>query len=198
MTDPSKLKLSLRYWLHGKEYFTALKAMDLAASYHKGMRKDGKTPEFHHQVSIAAYIRTLPNLLKREETIAAAFLHDLVEDYSFSLIELENRFGPVITKSVKLLTKDTEGYYDIYFDGIGSNDIASIVKGADRMHNFQSMVGVFTKEKQLDYINECEQLIMPMLKDARRLFPEQETAYENIKLVLCSQMDLLKAINGVV
>ena len=87
MTDPSKLKLSLRYWLHGKEYFTALKAMDLANFYHDGMRKDGKTPEFHHQVSIAAYIRTLPNLLKPEATITAAFLHDLVEDYKFSLVE---------------------------------------------------------------------------------------------------------------
>lgn len=193
MTNPDKLKLSLRYWLHGKEFHTALKAMDLAQRYHIGTRKDGKTPEFHHQVSIASYVRTLPDLLEQEEAIATAFLHDLVEDYKFSLIELETLFGKRITNHVKLLTKNGSNEY---WANIVQSETASIVKGADRIHNFQSMSGVFKKEKQIKYIEECNQFIMPMLKEARRKFPEQERAYENIKLMLNSQMELLTLLNN--
>ena len=42
-----------------------------------------------------------------------------------------------------------------------------------------------------EYISECEKHILPMLKEARRIFPEQEPAYENIKLVLMSQIELI-------
>lgn len=42
-----KRLVSLRYWLIGRRYFTALEAMEFAAAHHTGFRKDGKTPEFH-------------------------------------------------------------------------------------------------------------------------------------------------------
>ena len=57
-----KVYVALRYWLHGKSYYKALNAMSFATLYHTGVRKDNITPEFHHQISIASYLRTLPNL----------------------------------------------------------------------------------------------------------------------------------------
>ena len=54
------------------------------------------------------------------------------------------------------------------------------------------MPGVFTPEKQHEYIVECETWIIPMLKLARRKFPEQEPAYENLKRMLTSQIELLR------
>ncbi len=76
---------------------------------------------------------------------------------------------------------------------MATDPIASIGKGGDRMHNLQSMIGVFTKDKQKNYVTEAENKIIPMLKLARRNFPQQELAYENIKLVLNTQMQLIKA-----
>jgi hypothetical protein len=70
--------------------------------------------------------------------------------------------------------------------------VASIVKGADRVHNVNSMVGVFTKEKQARYAGEVEKYFLPMLKQARKNFPEQLDAYFNIMHMLRSQVNLLK------
>jgi len=195
MAEFSKLRLAMRYWLYGKEYYTAVKAMEYASRYHTGMRKDGETPEFHHQLSIASYIRTLPNLIYPERDFAVAFLHDVVEDYNVSLSEIERRFDKDIAYSVRLMSKKVEGYEaktESYYESMMDDPVSSIVKGADRIHNFQTMPEVFTTEKQLKYIEECENYIIPMLREARRKFPEQEPAYENIKHVLLSQIGLIK------
>lgn len=190
-----KLRLATRYWLYGKDYYTAVKAMEFAIQYHSGVRKDGITPEFHHQLSIASYVRTLPKLKFPEETLTVCFLHDVVEDYDVPLTEIERRFGKDISHSVALLSKKIGGYEaktEAYYKSMSDDPIASIVKGADRMHNFQTMVEVFTCDKQKRYMTECREYILPMLKEARRRFPEQEPAYENIKHVLLSQIGLIE------
>jgi len=58
------------------------------------------------------------------------------------------------------------------------------------------MQGVFTREKQSAYISETEEYILPMLKEARKNFPEQESAYQNIRQVLLTQIDLIRVISG--
>ncbi len=190
-----KIRMALRYWLFGKEYYSAIKAMEFAAKYHTGTRKDGVTPEFYHQLSIASYIRTLPGLIYPEATMATSFLHDVIEDYGVSVSEIDRRFGKQISFSVSLLSKKRDGYTienAPYYSNICDNAIASIVKGADRIHNFQTMVEVFNIEKQEQYIEDCKIGILPMVKKARRKFPEQEPAYENIKHVLLSQIGLIE------
>lgn len=190
-----KYKISLRYWMLGKDYHKAVLAMEFASKYHTGIRKDGFTPEFHHQISIAHYLRTLSDLKHREDVLAAAFLHDTVEDYDVSLTDIELRFGSDVCRAVKLLSKVLKGYKkspEEYYQGMIECPIASIVKGGDRVHNHQTMVDVFTLDKQSSYIKETEKYILPMLKEARRRYPEQELAYENIKHALKGQMELLR------
>jgi (p)ppGpp synthase/HD superfamily hydrolase len=200
-TDPAKAKTALRYWLHGKQYFSTLEAMEFASQYHTGMRKDGKTPEFHHQVSIAMYLRTLEKgLLNPQDTLTAAILHDVVEDYGVSISDIELRFGDTVSEAVALLSKEVNGVKKAdadYYNGIASNPIASIVKGADRINNVQTMPGVFSAEKQRGYAEESRGLVLPMLKLARRRFPQQEAAYENIKHMLVSQLSLIDLLQPI-
>ena len=195
MDQYEKMRVAMRYWLHGKGYTSAVKAMEFAANYHTGFRKDGIMPEFHHQVSIASYIRTLPELIYPEGVLSTTFLHDVVEDYDVALQVIENEFGKSVRKAVALLSKKIGGYEsksEEYYMAMRDNPIASIVKGADRMHNFQTMPEVFNPDKQRRYIEECKDFILPMLKAARKNFPEQEPAYENIKHVLLSQIGLIE------
>ena len=196
-----KLAISLRYYLLGCKYFQALKAMEFAAKFHTGTRKDGKTPEFSHQMLIVQYLRTLaPGILEPEETFSSGFLHDVCEDYDVGFDEIENKFGGKVAKSVRLLTKKYRGTIvpeQYYYEQIAEDSIASVVKGGDRNHNISTMVGTFTKEKQLSYIEETEKFVLPMLKTARRNFPEQESVYENEKLLLKSQIVLIRKINEV-
>ncbi len=198
----TKLQVSLRYWLLGMaqsnpEYYKCIEAMEFAASFHQGKRKDGVTPEFEHQLTIAHYIRTIKDsLLYPSETISTVFLHDVPEDYDISISEIQSRFGERVAQATWKLTKVLRGEKkneDVYFDEMFSDPIASIGKGGDRIHNLQSMIGVFTIEKQKAYVLEAEERIIPMLKKARRLFPQQELAYENIKIVMNSQIQLIKA-----
>jgi len=200
MTDTyTKQFIAMRYWLLGREYYSALNALEFAAKYHTGKRKDGKTKEYFHQLSIGRYVKSIATSLEfPEATLATVFLHDICEDYDVSVDEIKERFGEQVSRAVMLMTKvfgdyrkpDTEYYRDMT-----RCKIASVAKGADRIHNIQTMIGVFTYEKQKEYIEETETFILPLLKEARRTFPEQEPAYENVRHVLVSQIELLKAVH---
>lgn len=196
MDDYKKLFVSLRYYLLGREFYMAADALQFAAQYHTGTRKDGKTPEFQHQLEATHYLRTLlPSFMFQEETVAAMILHDVPEDYGVPHADISNRFGSLVGQAVYLMDKNgkTQG---AMLKSIGENPIASLCKGADRCHNMQTMVGVFTLEKRLKYMAEAREQFLPMLKSARRLFPKQEAAYENIKHVMTSQLELLEVINN--
>lgn len=201
MNKFQKKLLTLRNQLIGARFHHALAALEFAMKYHTGTRKDGVTPEFQHQVEIALYALTLPDLMHREEVIATILLHDVREDYGVADAEIASLFfedpdfADRVCKAVWNMTKEFRGDKRdevALFDDMSRCAIASIAKGCDRIHNIGSMLGVFTTEKQKKYVQEVHDLFLPMLKKARRLFPHQVNAYENIKFVLHTQMDLIK------
>lgn len=161
-------------------------------------------PHNDHQVSIALYALTLPNVMHREALIAAILLHDVPEDYHVSVLEIgqlfdEPEFRMLVCNGVENVTKTFRGILkpkDLLYAAMANDPIASLVKGCDRMHNFQSMPGVFTIPKQVEYLAEGEEDILPMLKLARDNFPFQRMAYENIKHVLRAQVMLIRHIHA--
>jgi (p)ppGpp synthase/HD superfamily hydrolase len=194
-----KMRTSLKYWFIGKGYYAAVKALTFAAEYHKGLRKDKYTPEFEHQISMACYARTLSRyFILPEETFIVILLHDVKEDYDVRHETFVLRFGDTVAKEVDLITKKFKGIKkdnEEYYREMGSSPIVSIAKGIDRVHNLSTIHEVFSVEKQNAYIKETEDLVLPMLKNARNLFPEQEKAYENIKLSLKTNITLIRAIH---
>ena len=196
----TKARIAMRYWLLGAEFYKASEAMDLGEATHLGVRKDGITPEFAHQIAIASHVRTLgPWLRFPQETITTAFLHDIREDYNVADAVIRTQFGDVVADAVWALTKEFDGVRrddaDV-FDGIGRCPIASITKLADRIHNISTMQGVFSVQKVQAYVEETKTFFVPMLKVARRRFPDQEGAYENLKLMLTSQLALIAVATG--
>jgi (p)ppGpp synthase/HD superfamily hydrolase len=199
-TEYEKSFTSLRHWLLGKEYFMPAEALQFAREWHTGKRKDGVTPEDDHQLQVTQYIRTLHSLLLYpQESIAAALLHDLVEDKPVSIEEIRRLFGDRVGNSVWLLSKVRDGARrsdEEYYSGMANDPIASVVKGSDRIHNSQTMIGVFTPAKQLEYMDETRKFLLPMLKKARRRFPQQHAVYMNTKLILVSQIQLIEAVHA--
>ena len=201
--DYEKLKTAMRYWLLGQEYLLAYKAMELGLRNHVGERKDG-APEFSHQIFQASFARTLlSSFMYPEETLATIFLHDVVEDCAFPIADIYDGFGPEIGDAVELMTnihsydledrpRGQKKHTDTYYGNMSINPIASIAKGIDRMHNHQSMHGVFSDEKKQRYIDETGQHIIPMMKEARNRFPSQEPAYQNVKHCLLTQIELIE------
>lgn len=200
-----KKLLIVRTYLDAKGYFNALRALEFARRFHKGIRKDGKTPEFDHQLSMALHAMSLPNLLHPEEVFATIFLHDVPEDYRVGRVEIVTiftctSFAARVVEAVYLLNKyeedGTPKNEDAVFAAMARNAIASIVKGLDRSHNLSTMLGVFTPKKQIAYCEFAENRILPMMKIARGLFPEQRQSFENLKHMVLSQITLIRAIHA--
>lgn len=194
-----KQSIAIRYFMLGRKFYTAVGAMDFASEYHVNTRKDGVTPEFMHQVEIANYVRTLPlDDVMLQDVLIAVFLHDVHEDYNVSFALLVEKFGAVHATNSVTISKIRDGQkisQNKYYADLTLDPVLAIAKGADRVHNVTSMHTAFTPAKQLRYITDTEQHVMPMLKTARRKFPEQEAAFENIKHVLMSHIELIRAIH---
>lgn len=192
----------MRGFLEGRRYFKAYTALELMLDHEKGFRKDGVTPKSRHQLSVARLVTTLdPHLLHPEETTAAAFLHDDLEDHGdlVTVDSLRQKFGTLVADAVWTLSKKTRGMtktYEAYFGAMAECPIASIVKLADRIHNIQTMSGVFSPEKQAAYLDELDTWFFPMIRQARRNFPQQYGAYENLKHTLQCQAELIRLTLG--
>jgi len=193
MTDRfDKLYIALKFRLHGMGYFKALNALEIAKEIHDGYRKDGKTPEFQHQLEIALYIMTLKDIEQLEDTIIVALLHDTDEDYPHDLShEQKQQFDGFSIQRIEMLNKHRAVSMEEYFRMIGNDRVCSLVKGVDRINNFQSMHGAFTIEKQIKYAVEVKEFFLPMLKRARKKYPKQMDAYYNIENMLKSQYQLV-------
>lgn len=91
MTDPNEI---------------IFEAAAFAARAHKNQcRKDKVTPYFSHPVRVCLVVRQVfgfddPSML------AAALLHDTIEDTTTDCDDITERFGPVVAKWVAALSKD--------------------------------------------------------------------------------------------
>lgn len=196
--DYTKQKIAIRSWMQGRGYYKALRAMEFAENLHTGKRKDG-SPEFSHQVSQAAYaITIIDSFINPEEVLCLIFLHDTHEDYDVTEEQLKERFGNLTAGNVMKISKVVNGFRipdEVYYKNMENCHIVGPAKGIDRFHNILTMLRGFTPEKQVSYVKETIDKVIPLLKKGRRRFPEQAAAYENIKLVLVIQMRLYNELN---
>jgi len=192
----TKLYAKVSGWLEGLNYHLAMQALVFARNRHTGTRKDGVTPEFSHQLHMARFLKNLAVLVKNPQRVAALIcIHDTVEDGLATLSDVRQVFPPDITKAVEKLSKIVGGekmpnvvYYFCMLDDV---DVC-LVKGIDRMHNIESMPGVFTLEKQRSYLEETEQFTLPMLKEARQRYPDHAEAFDIISHILKSYIIIIR------
>lgn len=79
-------------------------AADFATEAHKGMvRKGGGIPYIYHPMEVALLVS---QMTKDEEVIAAAYLHDVLEDTPVTAEEIGKRFGSRVLELVKAETED--------------------------------------------------------------------------------------------
>jgi (p)ppGpp synthase/HD superfamily hydrolase len=211
LSSPQKRKIALRFELRGRRYFRALDAMAFAARYHRGLRKDGLTPEFDHQVTIALYVinLALPEEVL-EDLICIILLHDVREDYSdpskvpagepaVTYAMILALCGQTVADNVELLSKVTNGVKKeqaFYFAQIKTSWMALLVKLCDRMHNLSTMHGAFTRAKQIEYIAEAVNDILPLASYGSNTFSRYSAAFENVKFIMKLLIALLDKLNA--
>ena len=84
-----------------------LKAIDFAAYKHRGQRRKSReaVPYINHPIGVARLLAEVGGVTD-EDVLAAAVLHDTLEDTATTPEELEEAFGPVVLGLVAEVTDD--------------------------------------------------------------------------------------------
>lgn len=145
------------------------RAFNVAYKAHKGaLRKSGE-PFVIHPLSVAKIVRREIGLGSR--SVAAALLHDVVEDTDYTIEDIENNFGDRIAAIIDGLTK-ISGVFDqnssIQAENFRkmlltlSEDVRVIfIKLADRLHNMRTLDSL-PEKKRIKISGETIYLYAPL------------------------------------
>lgn len=136
------------------------KCIDFIKVKHAGQKRKQGTPYYTHPLAVS-------NLLKEkgfdEEYQVTGLFHDLLEDTDCTEDEILELSNERVLEAVKLLTK-TKGYIMAeYIGNIAKNNMARMVKLADRIHNL-SEVQHISKQFKEKYIKETQEWFIDLSK----------------------------------
>jgi hypothetical protein len=106
--------------------------------------------------------------IRDDVTLAAALLHDTVEDKHISLDIVRKEFGDEVAYIVDLLSKRESMTPEEYFNRVAQDIRAILIKTVDRVCNVDDMTDVFFEERLKKYIVDTERYVLPIMKAARR------------------------------
>ncbi|MBQ7550782.1 MAG: bifunctional (p)ppGpp synthetase/guanosine-3',5'-bis(diphosphate) 3'-pyrophosphohydrolase [Bacteroidales bacterium] len=149
---------------------TIHKAMALAASAHKDMRRRSGEPYIYHPLAVAKIVVQEINL--GTTSVVCALLHDVVEDTEYTLDDIRDLFGEKVAKITDGLTKiedltinsdesiQAENFRKIFLSM--SEDVRVIlIKLADRLHNMRTLESM-PPEKQWKISSETSYFYVPI------------------------------------
>ena len=146
-----------------------MKAFKLAEEKHKDQKRGSGEPYIIHPLNVA-YI--LANIGLDDSTIAAALLHDVVEDTDVTQKDLEMMFGTEIAEMVAGVTKlstiqfatveekQVENYRRMFL-AMGKDIRVILIKLADRLHNMRTLK-YLSRDRQLANAKETLELYAPL------------------------------------
>lgn len=124
------------------------KAINFASTKHAGQLDDDGRPYIDHPIMVADLIRLIaPN---DEVLIAAAYLHDVLEDTDATYHELVMRFGKEVADLVYEVTHEGKKETGYYFPRLKSQR-GIMLKFADRLSNISRM-DPWDEKRKLHYL----------------------------------------------
>ena len=171
ITKQYKELLSVSYQTLSKDDKKQIRtAFDIAVDAHRNQRRKTGEAYIFHPLAVA---RIVANEIGLDSiSIAAALLHDVVEDTKYTIEEIKNKLGDPVAKIVDGLTKISNLKKDTDISLQAENfrkmlltlndDVrVIIIKIADRLHNMQTLE-VMPEEKQLKTSSETMYIYAPL------------------------------------
>ncbi len=143
-------------------------AFELARKAHDGQERKGGDPYILHPIAVANIVAE--DLGMDANMVIAAFLHDVVEDTSYTIEDIRERFGEDVAFLVGVVTKKQTADYEMskqldnYRQILASvqYDIrAVLIKLADRLHNMRTLESM-KPEKQMKIAGETDYFYAPL------------------------------------
>ena len=146
------------------------KAFDVAVDAHKDQRRKSGEAYIFHPIAVAKIVASEIGL--GATSIAAALLHDVVEDTPITVEDIERLFNPKVAQMVEGLTKISLVQKDLNASVQAENfrkmiltlndDVRVIlIKLADRLHNMQTMESM-REDKQTKIASETLYIYAPL------------------------------------
>lgn len=193
--NSEKMYTYLRGLATGAGMKQTLKAMSFARDKHSGQLRKSGEPYIVHPLMMACNAVSIG--IRDDTVIATILLHDVCEDCGVSLAEL-----PVddrVRNAVDLMTfrvmdgETKEIAKNRYYNMLLQSREATLTKLLDRCHNVSSMAGTFSEEKLKSYIEETRVHVLPMLRKAKRMYPEDADILFVLKYHIVSVVDSIDA-----
>ena len=145
------------------------RAFAFASRAHEGQQRRSGEDFIHHPVGVA---RVLAELHADDETLAAALIHDVVEDTDSTIEHVRDEFGDEIARLVEGVTKLTRIHFQSREQAQAENYRKMIVamaqdprviliKLADRLHNMRT-IEYLGKQKQVQKARETLEVYAPL------------------------------------
>lgn len=134
-------------YLTEKQINLVRKAYEMAADAHANQRRKSGDPYITHPINV---VNILMQLQMDEKTLAAAFLHDVIEDTDYTIDKIKVTFGSVVANLVNGVTKlgkieyiskedrQVENYRKMFL-AMAKDIRVVIIKLADRLHNMRTL-----------------------------------------------------------
>lgn len=146
------------------------KAFDVAVDAHQEQRRKSGEAYIFHPIAVAKIVASEIGL--GATGIAAALMHDVVEDTDVTIEEIEKLFNPKVAQLVEGLTKIAQVQKDLNISMQAENfrkmlltlndDVRVIlIKLADRLHNMQTMESM-PEPKQVKIASETLYIYAPL------------------------------------
>lgn len=120
-------------------------ALAFATEKHREQFRIGGDEYITHPVAVAQYVREWGYGTDYQVT---ALFHDLLEDTNAAPDEIARLGGDAVLEAVRLLTKQKGYVMSEYVGAIRNNEIARVVKTADRLHNLRCALVADTEFKR--------------------------------------------------
>ena len=145
-------------------------AFDIAVDAHKNQRRKSGEAYIFHPIAVAKIVASEIGL--DSTSIAAALLHDVVEDTDYTLADIEQMFGEAVARIVDGLTKishlssnkdnslQAENFRKMLLT-LNEDIRVIIIKIADRLHNMQTM-NAMPPHKQVKTASETLYIYAPL------------------------------------
>ncbi len=145
------------------------RAFRFAAAAHEGQLRRSGEDFIHHPYAVA---RICAELRQDDETIAAALLHDVVEDTEVTLDGVRSEFGDEVGRLVDGVTKLTRVHFQSREQAQAENyrkmvlamaedHRVIVIKLADRLHNLRT-IEYLGKQKQVQKAREALEVYAPL------------------------------------
>lgn len=145
------------------------RAFKLSFKAHEGVVRASGEPYYRHPLEVATII--IKEIGIDDTSVAAALLHDVVEDTEITLKSIQQYFGDEVAQLINGVTKisgvfhskdvrQAETFMKLLLT-MAEDLRVVLIKFADRLHNMRT-IGALPKQKQIAIANETASLFAPL------------------------------------